>query len=74
MKKDIKSMFPEELAEMLKDMGEPSYRAKQVFKWLHSGVNSFDEMTNISKALREKLVENCYISKATIEKKINFVL
>ena len=63
-------MFPEELAEMLKDMGEPSYRAKQVFKWLHSGVNSFDEMTNISKALREKLVENCYISKATIEKKL----
>ena len=49
LKKDIKSMFPEELAEMLKDMGEPSYRAKQVFKWLHSGVNSFDEMTNISK-------------------------
>lgn len=70
MKKDIKSMFPEELAEMLKDMGEPSYRAKQVFKWLHSGVNSFDEMTNISKVLREKLVENCYISKATIEKKL----
>jgi len=67
---DIKSMYPEELEQMLRDMGQPSYRAKQIFKWLHLGVNSFDEMTNISKELRGKLVENCYISNATIEKKL----
>ena len=51
-------------------MGEKSYRASQIFRWLHEGVESFDEMTNISKDLRQKLMQNCYISKATIEKKL----
>lgn len=53
--KDIKSMLPEELEADFKAMGEPKYRAKQVFKWLNRGVSSFDEMSDISKSLREKL-------------------
>ena len=53
--KDIKAMLPDELAAALKEMGEPSYRAKQIFQWLTRGVSSFDEMTNLSKPLREKL-------------------
>lgn len=57
-KKDIRSLLPEELRAELEDMGEPAFRAKQVFDWLTKGVRSFDEMGNISKALRLKLSEN----------------
>ncbi len=70
MRKDIGSMFEEELREEMRLLGEPPYRAAQIFKWLQSGVKSFDEMTNVSKILREKLVENYYISFASIEKKL----
>ena len=52
---DIKSMTQEELTAWLKELGEPSFRAKQIFRWLYRGVRSFDEMTDLSKALREKL-------------------
>ena len=70
MQTDIKSMYPSELEDMLGELGEPGYRAMQIFKWLHEGVNSFDKMTNISQKLRQKLSENCYISHAAIEKKL----
>ncbi|MCF0137817.1 MAG: 23S rRNA (adenine(2503)-C(2))-methyltransferase RlmN [Oscillospiraceae bacterium] len=53
--KDIKSMLPEEIASEFEAMGVPGYRAKQVFKWLVRGVGSFEEMSDIPKALREKL-------------------
>ena len=52
---DIKSLLPEELAAALAEMGEKGFRAKQVFAWLGRGVESFDEMTDLSKALRAKL-------------------
>ena len=52
---DIRSMTPEELTDALKAMGEPAFRGKQVFTWLHRGVRSFEEMSDIPKALREKL-------------------
>lgn len=55
LKTDIKSLYPEELAERLREMGEPKFRASQVFGWLWKGVASFDEMKNIPKTLREKL-------------------
>ena len=70
MPADIKSMYEEELKEEFAKMGEPAYRAGQVYKWLHEGVKSFDEMTNISKKLRERLMEDYYISNAAIEKKL----
>ena len=70
MPADIKSMYEDELKEEFAKMGEPAYRAGQVYKWLHEGVKSFDEMTNISKKLRERLMENYYISNAAIEKKL----
>ena len=56
---DLKSQTPEELTKTLKAMGEPAFRGKQVFTWLHKGVGSFDEMTNLSKSLREKLASTC---------------
>ena len=44
------------LIEFFADMGEKPFRAKQVMQWIHQyGVHDFDEMTNISKSLREKL-------------------
>ena len=52
------SLMPEELAALLKEMGEPAFRAKQLFRWLHKGV-PFDGMSNLSKAFREKLKERC---------------
>ena len=59
---DIKSLLPEELAAELKGLGEPQYRAKQVFSWLSRGAESFDEMTNLSKQLRQKLAERFYLT------------
>lgn len=69
MKQDIKSMRLEEIGQALKEMGEPSYRAKQVFVWLHKGVRTFDEMTNLSKSLREKLDAAFYITVPSIVRK-----
>ena len=45
-------MYLPELENFLAEMGEPRFRAKQIFHWLQSGVTDFDEMTDISKALR----------------------
>ena len=52
---DIKSMLPAEIEAALAEMGEPKYRAKQIFRWMSRGAASFDEMTDLSKSLREKL-------------------
>ena len=55
MKQDLKSMTLAEMQEAFAALGEPKFRAKQVFTWLHRGASRFDEMTNLSKPLREKL-------------------
>ena len=52
---NLKSLTQPELADILKQMGQPAFRAKQVFSWLHKGVRSYEEMTNLPKALREAL-------------------
>ena len=54
---NLKDFTFEELQSFLVSMGEKPFRAGQIFSWLHSGVTSFDEMTNISKELRAKLAE-----------------
>lgn len=69
-KVDIKSLYLEELEALLKEMGEPKFRAAQIFKWLHSGATSFEEMTNLSKALRIKLSEKCYIANVEIVRRL----
>ncbi len=58
MKQYVKSMTLEELGQLLKELGQPAFRAKQVYSWLHKGVRSYDEMTNLPKALRDSLAEN----------------
>lgn len=69
MKQDIKSMNLPELETALEAMGEKKFRAKQVFTWLHRGAGSFDEMSNISKALRQKLDETFYLTPPQVERK-----
>ena len=53
----IKSMTIPELGTVLRELGQPAFRAKQVYSWLHKGVRSYDEMTNLPKSLRDGLAE-----------------
>ena len=66
---DIKSMTESQLADFFKGMGQPPFRARQVFTWLHRGVRSFDEMTDLSKPLRSQLAETCFITAPTVARK-----
>ena len=54
---NLKSLTLPELTALLKEQGEPGFRAKQVYTWLHKAVRSYEEMTNIPKSLREALAE-----------------
>lgn len=67
---DLRSLTFDELAEFVAELKEPKFRTKQIFEWLSKGVCDFDEMTNLSKATREKLREKSYISKLEIERKL----
>lgn len=66
---DIKSMTEGELTSFFKGMGQPAFRARQVFTWLHRSVRSFDEMTDLSKPLRAQLAETCCITAPTVARK-----
>ncbi len=54
---NLKSLTQQELTDILKELGQPAFRAKQIFTWLHKGVRSYDEMTNLPKGLRDVLAE-----------------
>jgi len=58
MSNNLKSMTEAQIAAVLKEMGQPAFRAKQVFSWLHKGIRSFDEMSNLPKPLRTALAEH----------------
>ena len=62
-------MTEEEISRVLADMGQPAFRGKQVFTWLHRGVRSFDEMSNLSKSLRQQLAQDYTISVPTVARK-----
>lgn len=65
-KTDIKSLLFSEVEQLIREMGLPAFRAKQIFSWLHEKqVTSFDEMTNLSKDFREKLNDSCTIAALT---------
>ena len=53
----LKSMTIDQIGSVLKELGQPAFRAKQVFSWLHKGVRSYEEMSNLPKALRQTLEE-----------------
>lgn len=68
---DIKSMNIEELEQLLQAWGEPKFRGKQIFDWLHQKqVDSFEEMTNLPKSLREKLAEKAAINGVEIVRRL----
>ena len=54
----LKSMTQTELGAVLKELGQPAFRTKQVYTWLHKGACSYDEMSNLPKALRDTLAEH----------------
>ena len=66
---DLKSMTPEELEGYFKELGQPKFRAMQVFRWLHGGAESFDGMTNLPRALRERLKAECVLTVPKVERK-----
>ena len=66
---DLRSMTLEELTAWLKEQGEPAFRAKQIFHWLYRGVTSFDEMSDLSKALRQKLTGQCFLTVPKVVRK-----
>ena len=71
MQTDILSLTFEELAEKLGALGQPKFRTKQVFEWLHSKqVLDFARMTNLSIQFREQLGKNFYINEIKIRKKL----
>ena len=68
-KVDLYSLLPTELEEFFVSIGEPKFRAKQTFARLHRG-ERIGEITNLSKALREKLEDLCLDTLPTVEEKL----
>ena len=66
---DLKDLEYNELSDLLAGLGEKKFRTEQIFSWLHKGVTSYDEMTNLSKATREKLEKETYVSTLKIREK-----
>ncbi len=66
MQKLIYDLNYEEICEWMEQKGEKSFRAKQVFEWIYKGVETFDDMTNINKLLREKLAEDFTLGGVTL--------
>ena len=60
---NLMSMSPQELSEFFVSMGEKSFRAQQIMRWIYQfGVTDFDEMSNLNKVLRAKLKETCVVT------------
>ena len=68
--KDIKSMTLAELGTELKTLGEPAFRAKQIYRWMHRGVRDFSEMTDISRSLRERLAAEYTLVSPTVARRL----
>ncbi len=68
-KYDLRKLSIDDLTQILAGMGEPKFRAKQIYQWMwEKGANSIDEMTNLSKSLREKLNEVYIINTISLDK------
>ncbi len=66
---NLKNLTQPELASILKELGQPAFRSKQVYTWLHKGVRSYDEMTNLPKSLRDVLTEKYPINAPKVVRK-----
>ena len=71
MVKDIRSLSYDELSNEILNLGFPKFRINQIYSWIHEKcVSSFDEMTNISKDMRQKLTETFYFNNLSINTKL----
>ncbi len=71
MVKDIRSLSYDELSNEIFNLGFPKFRINQIYSWVHEKcVSSFDEMTNISKDMRQKLSETFYFNNISINTKL----
>ena len=73
-KRDIKSMLPAELEQAMQELGQPRFRAGQIFRWLQSGTVDFEKMSNLPKDLRETLDKNFYIADVILKKRLESAL
>lgn len=70
-KLDIKSMYLPELEDFLQQLGQPRFRGRQIFAWLHRAcVTDFEKMTDLPLALRALLQERCYIADAVVARRL----
>lgn len=68
---DILSLYPEELDKLMEELGEKKFRSAQIYQWLHvKRAVSFDEMTNLSVALRTKMDEHFCIKRLNVVRKL----
>ena len=66
---NLKSLTLPELTATIKELGQPAFRGKQVYTWLHKGVRSFEEMSNLPKNLRDTLAERYPINPPEVVRK-----
>ena len=66
---NLKSLTLPELTATIKELGQPAFRGKQVYTWLHKGVRSYEEMSNLPKALRDALSERYPINPPEVVRK-----
>ena len=66
---NLKSLTVPELTAVIKELGQPAFRGKQVYTWLHKGVRSYEEMTNLPKTLREVLAQTYPINAPKVVRK-----
>ena len=69
MSVNLKSMILPELSAVLKELGQPGFRAKQVYTWLHNGVREYEQMTNLPQSLRAQLAERYPICAPAVVRK-----
>ena len=70
VKKDLRSMGLDDMTALLKEMGQPAFRAKQLFGWVHEKqVQHIDDMHNLGKGLLAQLNEQCEITAMQLERK-----
>lgn len=58
LKTNLKDLTLEQMKDFFLDQGEKAFRARQVFSWIYRGASSFEDMTDLSKDLRQKLAKH----------------
>ena len=75
MSRDIKSMYPEQVKELVLEKGLPAFRAKQLYEWIHTRqASGYEEMTNLPAKLRADLAEEYpLVTAKTVDRQISAI-